>query len=193
MQDHGTIPSPPSGMAATVVVVIGNDCAAHVSAVHLVPRASVPQVGAAVPEAASAPGSSRAATVWSTQHGVYQRVWDCCGILMNEFDTIAYWQYNGGWVNYWSLHNAVAYHRETFGGWSLQYQNAWQQWSNGYQVNLAGNAGFSYQGIFDPTGAFFYNSYFNAIQVRGSGSWSCQWSYSWRNGAPGWHTQNWCS
>jgi hypothetical protein len=188
------MPAPPPGMAATVTVVVGGDCLAHVSALRLVPLATIPDGGVTARSQASSASARAAAAgaVWGEQRGVYQRVWDCCGILMNEFDTIAYWQYNGGGVTYWSLHNAVAYHRETWGGWSLQYQNAWLQGSSGYQVNLAGNAGFNYQGIFDPTGNLFYNSYFNAIQVRGNGSWSCQWSYAWRNGAPGWHVQNWC-
>ena len=188
------MPAPPTGMAATVDVRVGADCRAHVSAVRLVPLATVPDVRGTTrsqPISASAPAT--AAAVSAIQRGVYQRVWDCCGILMNEFDTIAYWQYNGSSVTYWSLHNAVAYHRETFGGgWSLQYQNAWRQGSSSSQVNLAGDAGFSYQGIFDPTGTLFYNSYVNTIQVRGNGSWSCQWSYAWRNSVPGWHTQNWC-
>ena len=152
MRGHGTIPAPPPGMAATVNVVVGADCTAHVSAPRLVPLATIPAGGTVRSQVTSASTRAAAASVWAEQRGVYQRVWDCCGILMNEFDTIAYWQYNGGAVTYWSLHNAVAYHRETWGGWTLQYQNAWLQGSNGYQVNLAGNAGFSYQGIFDPTG-----------------------------------------
>lgn len=88
------MPAPPPGMAATVDVHVGDDCLAHVSSLRLVPLAAVPNGGGTARSQASS-ASSRAiaaGAVWGAQRGVYQRVWDCCGILMNEFDTIAYWQ-----------------------------------------------------------------------------------------------------
>jgi len=127
---------------------------------------------------------------------VYQRTWDCCGILMTALYTTLDWTATGSAVYPNNQYNTVIYHREAGGssGWNLSYQNL--SYTGGcagcWSASLNGNAEYWYQGVLDPSGQLFDNQYHNWMTGYGDGSWYCSYWYQWKNGAPGWSEQAWC-
>jgi len=193
---RGSMTMPPKGFAAVVTTTVEGDCSLITSHVHIVALGKLEKL-AVRPEPQLHPTPARPASpaASTTQATVHQRLWDIAGIRLNEFDTVASWQSGGGRITYYSAHNEVAYHRELIGGWNLDYQNIWVASGgvNQGSVGFGANAGFSYRGLFDPTGSIFYNTYNNSLTAYWYGGWKCGWAYTWRNSFPGWHTQNWCA
>ena len=181
--------------AALLEVSVRDDCTVAVSPVKVVPLAQAP---------ISLPGGS----VFGKSHAahktgdpvatVYNRSWDCCGIQMNALYTSYDWSDNGSVVttsnNQW---NTTWYHTEAWPsrGWWLDYQQLYYSAGcNGCTSRtLTGKAGFAYQGVFDPTGTLFYNTYVNTMRGQGNGGYYCTYSVNWRHSAPGWHSQQWCA
>lgn len=116
---------------------------------------------------------------------------------MNSLGTTIQWQAVYGAVYTYGQYNTTTYHTEAppSRGWWLDYQTL--QYTGGCygcsSRTLTGKAGFGYQGVFDPTGTLFYNSYVNTVTAYGDGSGTCTHTYSWRHSIPGWHPQQWCS
>ena len=59
-------------------------------------------------------------------------------------------------------------------------------------VRTEAHQGFDYQGVFDPTGTLFYNSYTVDISGFVYVTWLCSYSYYWRQSFVNWHVQQWC-
>ena len=194
---HGVLPRPPSGMASLVEATLGPDCRLHVSAVQVVELGSIP----------SGPASGSGTYFYHQDPHtfvpgdpvatVYQRTWDCCNILMTALYTTFDWTATGSAVYANNQYNTVIYHREAgnVGGWNLDYQTlTYHGGCNGcWSATLHGEAGYWYQGSLDWSGQLFYNSYSNDMFGYGDGSWGCNYSWYWRNGAPGWSQQSWCA
>jgi hypothetical protein len=130
---------------------------------------------------------------------VYNRTWDFNGFYqLNALYTSYDWSYDGNIVwsnNQW---NTTWYHTEAWPsrGWWLDWQQLYYSagcdfycWSR----TLTGRAGFGYQGVFDPTGLLFYNTYTNTMEGQADGSYRCTYYVDWRHSAPGWHYQQWCA
>jgi hypothetical protein len=192
VHEHGSLPAPPRGYVAESESKINADCSVSISGVRFILASSLAEESAKESRLTGNLEANPANP--ARQVSVHQRLWDVANILLNEFDTTLYWQYNYSAVTGYSAHNAVAYHREIVGGWYLAYQNIWVAGGGVGQnrVTIGANAGFGYQGLFDPSGSLYFNSYNNTVTGFNNGGWSCRWAYAWRTGFPGWHTQNWC-
>jgi len=126
----------------------------------------------------------------------YNRSWDCCGILMNALYTSLDFSWDDFVVtsvtNQW---NTTVYHTEAppSRGWYLDWQQLF--YDSGClgcsSLRLRGQAGFGYQGVFDPSGTLFYNTYDNTMTGYANGAIFGTYSVTWRNSAPGWHVQQW--
>ena len=130
-----------------------------------------------------------------------QRSWDCCGIKMNEYWTeIDYTKNSSGVINWWSARDGGAWHREyTCGGsagWWPANDHALYRSAGGVgttSVSVAARQGYDYRGAFDACqGGVFYNQYSNSLTGKASGGWTCNYSFYWKNSAPGWSYQAWC-
>jgi len=176
---------PPKGFARFSEIRVLDNCNIVASAPVLVPLSQAP----ATMQAKSGNGDP--------SYTAYQRSWDCCGILMNSLSTTLQWQAVYGGVYPYNQFNATTYHTEPppSRGWWLDYQNL--QYTGGCtgcsSDTLTGKAGFGYQGVFDPTGTLYYNSYVNSVTAYGDGHGSCSYTLSWRHSIPGWHPQQWCA
>jgi len=125
----------------------------------------------------------------SSSTGATSRTYDCCGILLTQLRSSTSFSYNGSNVtsaNGWSseAHGTGWYNTSLYS----YFTNGLPSWS----VQQRANGEWGYRGPFDPSGNLYYNTHVNTITMYGNGSWGCSISYYWRNGYPGWHTQDWC-
>jgi len=180
---QGRLTAPPTGFVRYVEYRVLDDCTVAKSAVRLIRPIEIPHL---------IPGSILVDPSL-TQHA---RSWDCCGILMNELSTTLQWNGISGSAYPYNQFNSTSYHTEAppSRGWWLDYQNLWYPGCSSAcsPVLLRGNAGFGYQGVFDPSGTWYYNSYENYVYGYGNGYGECSYSYYWRGSAPGWNLQQWC-
>ena len=188
-----SVPMPARGFAVVSEGTVTADCRLVFAPDRVVPISQMPAAPSG-PQYVSGHGRVSAGDPEAT---VYQRSWDCCNILMNALYTTLVWNAYGSYVYTTNQWNTTVYHTELWPsrGWWLDYQQLW--YSNGCQYcwsrTISGKAGFGYQGVFDPTGTVYYNTYLNTMQGNGDGSWYCTWQFWWRNSAPGWKPQNWCA
>lgn len=182
---------PPAGYAVLTEAFVSKACTLVMATDSVVPISTMPSAPAGTTVNVGGGG-----TPGDPVATVYQRTWDCCGILMSGLYTSLQWNAYGSYVVTTNQWNTTTYHQEAGGGgWRLDYQQIW--YSAGCQYcwsrTVSGKAGFAYRGVFDQTGLLYYNTYLNTMRGNGNGTWNCTWQYWWRNSAPGWHVQNWCA
>ncbi len=183
---------PPRGYAVVTEGYVAKDCSFVLQPDRVVPIDQMPPS----PSGPDYQISHGAVSAGDPEASVYQRSWDCCGIQMNALYTTLVWNAYGSYVYTTNQWNTTMYHTELppSRGWWLDYQSLW--YSSGcegcYSITLSGQAGFHYQGVFDPTGTLYYNTYLNTMQGNGNGTWHCTMQLWWRLSAPGWHPQQWC-
>jgi hypothetical protein len=195
---------PPAGYVGVVETTLGSDCQLHVSGEKFVP-ANSPSLQPTSPtsrgSSAGASGGTAMQATSDTTATVHQRLWDAAGILLNEFDTVLSWQYDGNNVGGYNAYDAYAYHVENgtcwpaYSGWYVNPDNIYVSGGGVGQptVTVAGSDSFGYQGFFSNcTNVNPWTQYWNYMTGYGSGGWSCQYYWWWASGFPGWHTQNWC-
>jgi hypothetical protein len=184
--------TPPPGYAVLTEGYVSKACVLVMADDKVVPISTIPMA----PVGTTMNVGGTALTGGDPVATVYQRTWDCCGILMTGLYTSLQWNAYGSYVVTTNQWNTTIYHQEAGGGgWRLDYQQLW--YSAGCQNcasrTLSGKAGYAYRGVFDPTGLLYYNTDLNTMKGNGDGSWNCTYQYWWRASAPGWHVQNWCA
>jgi hypothetical protein len=212
---RGELPTPPVGQVSFIEARLNSDCKVELSAVQLLSssRATTPTASlystvvqqiASLPRSSSLSGPFRLAGTTSVSSGdqpsrtvgVHQREWDCCGILMTEADTYAYYTWNGSAVTGYNAYNTASYHRENCPGCGWYVNDQWIHVIGGcagcWNIDVQGHLSFGYKGIFDPGGGTYNNSYDDFLHVYGDGGWTCTYAFYPRNTAPGWHAQQWC-
>lgn len=193
-----TLPAAPLGEAWVVDGFIDGQCRLTKTVPRLVPIAAMPALanGARVSATNGVVRTSQSKSSADPQATAYQRTWDRANLQLNALYTTMTWTATGCCVVSSGGFNTIQYKSEPrpYRGWYLSYQNLW--WSGGCygcaSETLSGNAGYDYQGIFDPYGGTYHNTYLNQMTGKGYGGWSCTMSYGWRNSLI-WHIQWWCA
>ena len=194
-----TIPTPPRGMAAVVDTYVLNDCTIQVSQAHVVPATQMQAAAGASSSGATFRSISGGATQSVSSNGAQavQRLWDAANLLLNEYGMHETWTYDGTYVLSANAWNTAQYKSEPppSRGWYVDAQ--WLGWIDGCfgcsWLQLEGTMNFGYQGIFDPSGSKYYNTYLSFFTVTGAGTYyGCSLTHTWRNSVAGWHMQQWC-
>jgi len=206
----GSLPLPQPGYVSIAETTINADCSTTTTAVRVAPLSQLePGVSQTEPSASSQveggvgggagnesspPTASASAPVWSTEATVHQRLWDCCGILLNAFYTDVKWGFTGRAVSWYTGTDYERHHTEwPFPGWyPLAHRICCGNQAGRWAVSISGHIEFGYRGVFDPTGTWYYNTYDNLLIAYGNGGAACRYAYSFRHAFRGWHTQDWC-
>ena len=198
---------PPAGFVSVVDTQITANCTVMSSGPRLVPRAQflatlaagerLTTLAIATPTAPSAAPMARkpkpgASDPTMTMH---QRLWDCCGILLNEFDTTLSWSYDGSQVYNVGGYSSYYAHPEPspnvgwwLNNWSTYYINGCSGCS---YIELAGYGDFKYDGEFDHNGNY-ENEYWNYDTGYANGTNGYYYRWYFKNTFFGWHKQDWC-
>jgi hypothetical protein len=122
-------------------------------------------------------------------------MYDCCNILMTALYTDSTATTSGGQVTASSTAISTHNNREPWdAGWSV----AGTSGTGGCSAACAAatyteHAEFSYQGIFDPTGVYYYNTHDSAVVLNGDGTATCTQSVTLKHTFVGWNWQHSCS
>lgn len=199
-----TLPAPPPGLVATETWAVNENCQIELGPVQFVDPSMIgPIPGDALIGLGSvrqSPNSGESVLSTSNAYAV-QRTWDCCGIKMNEYYLDVQWSPStaGSKITSWSAWDGASWHLEANGkGWHLDAPNHFLGASAGGvgnpSVTVHGHQGFKYDGIFDPTGTVFYNTYDTWLEGKPGFTYGqCTLQVVWRHAAVGWHQQQWCS
>ena len=199
-----TLPVPAAGKVAEVTIWLDSSCRVHVSS-PVILDASAFQPGPVDESVPLDTVSGRSGTSGSTPLTNYngaayavERTYDVAGINLNELYSNLTWVGNGSTiVSYYGWDGAI-YHREGGGytGWSLNMNDSYLRVVAGGVgstiVKTEAHQGFNYQGVFDPTGTLYYNSYTEDLAGFAYGNWLCSYSYYWRHSFAGWTLQQFC-
>lgn len=128
------------------------------------------------------------ATLASVSYRAYAatQIWDCCGILLTEHWIENTWTTSNtstGVITAWGAVHGASWHREGGGqtGWNLDPNNQFLGLVGGGLnqtfEKVKGTQGFSYQGVFDPTGTLFYNRLTDYVQGNRNSSYYCVHDY----------------
>jgi hypothetical protein len=202
-----SIPAPPPGQVATQQLVLGHDCRLHAEPIAIMNVAAMPASdpdGSAAVDAMNAKAAGPTAVTYPTYRAyAVSRVWDAANILLTEYWTENSWTSTGstGYIWGWGAVDGAKWHRE-FPGWTGWYPDTSNHFlgltAGGLYYNyetVKGKQGFGYQGVLDPTGAYFYNRLTNWITGNRNGTWSCTQEVYLQK-VPlfplEWHIQRWC-
>lgn len=176
----GSLPVPPAGMSAQQDVSVGADCVPHLGTVRLVPASARSAVRAAAPAAPATTG--RQVRSWS-------EMYDCCNILMTALYTTTTWDTADNQVSNAVTEVSTHNNREPWNaGWSVKTSGKTES-----GAKVAAHAEFSYQGIFDATGAWYANTHDTSVQLNGDGTAACQFDIVLRHTFIGWNSVRGCS
>jgi hypothetical protein len=172
----GDLPVPPPGLVARRSVTVGADCRVVEGPVRLV--------------AAPATKARLAAATYHTSSEMY----DCCGIVMSALYTDSTAATAGGQVTSSSTAISTHVNREPWNaGWSVQTATSAGGCAAACpSAEYTHHAEFSYQGIFDPTGNWYYNVHDSAVVLNGDGTATCRQSVTLRHSFVGWNWAHTC-
>lgn len=177
----GAMPAPPVGMTAQQKITIGPDCEPRPGKVELIP---VP----GRPLSATGAAESRRLRSWS-------EMFDCCDIRMTGVYTTSTWQTEAGRVTDAATVVTHGWNREPWdAGWSLKSSDSAEDCTRDCAVStVRAHAEFTYQGVFDVTGAWYANTHDSAIELRADGTASCTFDVNLRHSFVGWNWVRGCS
>ena len=201
------LPAAPAGKVAMRTIWLDTACQVHVDPVQFVDPSALqsgpPGQGGVLASVSgqAAPGAGGAAPLTTYPGSAYaiERTWDCCGILLNELFSNLTFAGNGSIITSYDGWDGYILHREGGGltGWSLNHSDSYLRVQAGgvgsTVVETEAHQGFSYQGVFDPTGTLYYNSYTEDLYGFVYGTWLCHYSYYWRHSFVGWSVQQFCN
>ncbi|MDG4810771.1 hypothetical protein O7634_28785 [Micromonospora sp. WMMD1120] len=175
MQLTGNLPAPRPGTAVRQSISIGADC----------------QVVTGPAQVVATPNSrARLAAAYHT----YSEMYDCCGIVMSALYTDSTSSTAGGAVTSSSTSFSTHVNREPWNaGWSVRTAT-----STGGCVTACPSATydhhaeFSYQGIFDATGEWYYNIHDSRVVLNGDETATCQQTVNLRHTFIGWNWVHGC-
>jgi hypothetical protein len=160
----GSAPVPPPGRVVRQSVSIGDDCRVVTGPVEFL---------AAPP---------RAARLASAPFHTYSEMYDCCGILMTALHTDS----TAASTTYSTHAN-----REPWdAGWSVRAATGCA--ADCPSGRYDHHAEFSYRGIFDVTGAWYYNAHDSAVVFDGDGTATCRQTVTLRHSFIGWNWVHGC-
>jgi hypothetical protein len=200
--------------AAAVVLIPGTASAAppaparECGAIHLVGSLPAPSAGTAVRQSISIDENCRvvrgpvkvlaaragAARLAAATYHTYSEMYDCCNIVMSALYTDSSATTAGGQVTSSSTTFSTHVNREPWNaGWTVRTATS----AGGCPVACASarydhHAEFSYQGIFDATGTWYYNVHDSAAVLNGDGTVTCQQSVTLRHTFVGWNWVHGC-
>ncbi|MBM2620901.1 hypothetical protein JIG36_35910 [Actinoplanes sp. LDG1-06] len=169
----GSLPKPSAGTSVRQSVTIGPDCRVVTGPVTVAPAARA---------AAAAPFHT------------YSEMYDCCGIVMSALYTDSTATTAGGQVTSSSTTWSTHVNREPWNaGWSVSTASS----SGGCAgacptATYNHHAEFSYQGVFDPTGDWYYNVHDSKVVLSGNGTARCEQSVTLRHSFIGWNWVHGC-
>jgi len=191
-----SLPVPPRGMVSTRTVTLDKNCNPVYGAVQIVPITQVVTASKGSLTGATFPGlSARAALVPVTPASSWtvnasQSIWDCCGIQLNRVYTSGSWTENG-LIQSYSIGGGYQAHSENSPpscghGWSPANSSHTQTGGGVGQSSVAfhTHSDFSYIGVFDCSGATYYNTLDNytTVYAAANGNATCnftRWSRTW--------------
>lgn len=195
----GALPVPPPGMAVRQQVTIGPDCTPLLGPARLVPKAG-PATNAATAGAATtatttaARTTAGAVTSGTRQVRSWSEMYDCCNIRMTGLYTTSSWNADGTAVTAVTTDATQEWNREPWNaGWSLESsrKSADCLFDCAVSHNEA-HAEFSYQGIFDPSGAWYANTHHSYVTLKADGTASCRFDVELKHSFIGWNWQRGC-
>jgi hypothetical protein len=172
----GSLPAPPAGKAVRQSVTIGPDCQVITGPAKVVAASPAARTAAAAP------------------FHTYSQMYDCCGIVMTALYTDSTATTAGGQVTSSSSTRSTHNNREPWNaGWSLVSATG----SGGCAgacpaAEYNHHAEFSYQGIFDATGNWYYNVHDSKVVLNGDGTARCEQSVTLRHSFIGWNWVHGC-
>ncbi|MET8090849.1 hypothetical protein [Micromonospora sp. NPDC005220] len=176
IQLTGSLTLPEPGTVIRQSVSIGDDC----------------QVVTGRAQVVAAPtGRTRLA---AAPYHTYSEMYDCCGIVMSALYTDSTRTTSGGQVTSSSTTFSTRVNREPWNaGWSVRTATS----SGGCASSCPSavydhHAEFSYQGIFDPTGDWYYNIHDSKVVLNGDGTATCQQTVNLRHTFIGWNWVHGC-
>jgi hypothetical protein len=173
------LPAPPAGRAVRQVVTVDEACDLHTGPVEFI---------------AAEPPTARLSDTASRQVRAYSEMYDCCRILMSALYSDTTWSTAGGMVN--AVESRPSTDMNTThlgGGWSLEAVSSSGGCANTcVSAEYKQYAEFSYQGVFDPTGRWYYNRHESAVVVHGDGTATCEQRVTLRHTFVGWNWIHGC-
>ncbi|GGW75244.1 hypothetical protein GCM10010381_69780 [Streptomyces xantholiticus] len=189
----GSLAVPPVGMAVRQQVTIGPDCKPLLGPARLVPKSGA-EGAAAVADSAAAGTTSGAVASGTRQVRSRSEMYDCCNIRMTGLYTTSSWAADGTAVTSVSTDATQEWNREPWNaGWSLKSSGKSADCLTDCTVsNNDAHAEFSYQGIFDPSGAWYANSHHSYVTLKADGTASCRFEVELKHSFIGWNWQRGC-
>ncbi|MCU7728359.1 hypothetical protein ODJ79_32000 [Actinoplanes sp. KI2] len=176
------LPAPPLGATVRQSVTIGDDCAAHLGPVEVVPAAR------------TAARSLAAGAAPRTFHS-FSQMYDCCNILMTALYSDHTWSTGDGLVQAADSRVSTHVNREPWdAGWTVRESTG----SGGCTgacpaATFTAHADFTYRGIFDVTGTWYANTHDSSVVLAGDGTATCRHTVDLRHTFIGWHWEHGCS
>jgi hypothetical protein len=176
----GSLPAPPVGMAVQQEVSVGPDCAPRLGEVRLVPLDRA--------KGAAAEGSRHRLSSWN-------EMYDCCNIRMTGLYTTSEWTTEDGRVVSAATDATQQWNREPWdAGWSLKSATEDIDCTTDCPASRSrAHADFTYQGVFDPTGARYANTHHSYVDLGSDGTASCRFEVELRHSFIGWNWQRGCA
>ncbi|MBM0276146.1 hypothetical protein [Micromonospora tarensis] len=140
------------------------------------------------------PAPAGKARLAAASYHTYSEMYDCCGIVMSALYTDSTSTTAGGAVTSSSTSFSTHVNREPWNaGWSVRTATS----SGGCatacpSASYDHHAEFSYQGIFDTTGDWYYNVHDSRVVLNGDGTATCQQSVNLRHTFIGWNWVHGC-
>lgn len=200
MEFRGSLPLPPSDEGYEVLVAVDEECQITTTA----PKKIKASDAILMKEKGDKQKDERrglvdrigVASSSVNDYHMDAHLWDCCNIILTRLVTDLNWSTDGITITGWNAGGYESHHGEFScgGGWYTT-SSYLQQWSGGtgnVQIGVRSHAEWGYQGAFDCSGTRFYNVFDNYVwgDIRGIGS--CDYYYSLRSVAYGFHLQIQC-
>ncbi|MGW6723822.1 hypothetical protein [Streptomyces sp. NPDC054995] len=179
----GALPLPPEGMAIRQQVTLGPDCTPVLGEARLVPKSGAP----AATDSSRTAADTRQVRSWS-------EMYDCCNIRMTGLYTTSDWSFDGTAVTSSATDATQEWNREPWNaGWSLKSSGKSADCVAGCPASVnEARAEFSYQGVFDPTGAWYANTHSTTVTLKADGTASCDFDVELKHSFVGWNWQRGC-
>ncbi|MFJ3788579.1 hypothetical protein [Kitasatospora sp. NPDC090091] len=185
----GSLPAPAPGQAVQQQVTIGADCTPQFGPVTYKPASAAASKTAAASQAAAAAaaGTTRQLRSWN-------EMFDCCNIRMTGLYTTSTWTTDGGRITTAATESTQGNNREPWNaGWSVKSTAKTDDCTTDCAVvHTKADAEFSYQGIFDVTGNWYFNTHHSSVQLNGDSTASCTFDVELRHTFIGWNWQRGC-